>query len=130
MLGWEFAQISRIAWQGVETEGVVVEQRVRVGGNSRTANAPVVAFTDFEGKEHRIEARMGTFRGINRDRTTHATGQTVSVSYLPDDPQGAVIRGFRQHWIFLVGSLLCSCFSAMGFRIFRREQREMREMGW
>lgn len=130
LLLWEFADISRIVWQGVDAEGVVVEQRLRAGGASRTANAPVVAFTDLEGREHRVEARLGTYRGINPNRTTHATGQRVTVTYLPGRPQEAVIRGFAQHWVFLMWACISALFTAIGLWFVRRDRREMRDLGW
>ena len=130
LLLWEFAEISRIAWQGIDAEGVVVEQRLRVNGASSSANAPVVAFTDLEGREHRFEARLGTVRGINPNRTTHPTGQRVMVTYLADRPEEAVIRGFAQHWVFLAWACVSALFTAMGLWFVRRDRREMRELGW
>lgn len=130
MLAWEFTQISRVVWGGIEREGVVVGQSLRVAGTSDTANAPIVLFTDMDGNEHRFEARMAIRRTMDPVRTSHETGETVTISYLPGDPQGAVIHGFMQHWVFLAGAFFAAFMAAIGFMIFRREQREMREAGW
>ena len=69
-------------------------------------------------------------RQLTSRRTTHATGRQITVSYLPERPEDAVIRGFRQHWIFLVWALLAACLVPIGLWFVRREQREMRDAGW
>ena len=127
---FQFADISRIALLGVETEGTVVSQALRNSATTHTSNAPIVSFTDQEGREHTIEGRMGVGRRLSSARTTHATGRSVTVSYLPDQPQSAVIRGFRQHWIFLIWALVTASFVPVGLWFVTRERREMRESGW
>ena len=107
-LFFQFADISRIAWKGIETEGTVVGQSLRSSG-TRTAHAPIVSFTDRAGRQHRVEGRIGVARQLTSRRTTHATGRQITVSYLPERPEDAVIRGFRQHWLFLVWALLAAC---------------------
>ena len=127
---FQFADISRIALLGVETEGTVVSQALRNSDSTQISTAPVVSFNDGQGREHRFEGRMGIGRRLSGARTTHSTDRTVTVSYLPDQPQSAVIRGFRQHWIFLVWALVAACFVPVGLWFVRRERREMRESGW
>lgn len=88
----------RIVRTGIQTQGTVVEhcEKPRRGLETRTTSlAPVVQFFTTAGEPVKYYSQAYT------TPVSHQIGETVTIWYLPDDPQKATLNGFDA-WILPV----------------------------
>lgn len=90
--GLLFLRARRIERESVTAPGEVVALAESTSGEGRISYAPVVQFTTAAGRTIRFTDRLGTNPPSNK------VGDKVTVSYDPDDPEGARIAG---SWLFL-----------------------------
>lgn len=91
----------RLMNEGVTAPGVVTHLELRRStsgsGNSRSTSStyyPWFRFTDAKGQTHDVASSMGT------NPASHSVGEAVTVRYLPDHPQEAVIDSWVSLWLF------------------------------
>ncbi|WP_420151776.1 DUF3592 domain-containing protein [Spirosoma sp.] len=101
-MNWQSTQ--RIIKTGIETKGVVVDLRYGRDkkGRTTTAQAPVVEFTTSAGKSITYYSQTYT------TPAGFAVGETVTLWYLPDDPQESITLEGTEIWI------LPAVFGGMG----------------
>ncbi|GAB3499732.1 hypothetical protein GCM10027341_23620 [Spirosoma knui] len=118
-VGTIFLVVAYYTWQstqqimkaGVKTQGVVVDTRYNKSSSGRTTStqAPVVQFTTAAGKPVTYYSQTYT------SPPSFEIGETVTLWYLPNDPQTVTLEGLDGLIFPLVFGFLGGIFSLIGY---------------
>src|SRR5262245_19414133 len=105
---WLFVRRWRIAANGINAEGRVVAHEMRSSDDS-SFYLPVIVFTDRQGEDHRFTAVAGGAE------PKPPVGATVTVRYLPEHPNRAVIVSFLHMWAAPLAMLALGAGAFLGY---------------
>ena len=119
LLGTIFLIVAYYTWQstkriketGIKTQGLVVGTRYNEDSQGRTTSsqAPVVQFTTVTGKP------MTYYSTTYTSPPSFDVGETVTLWYLPDNPQEVILEGIDGWILPAVFGFLGLVFSLIGY---------------
>ncbi|RIV23781.1 DUF3592 domain-containing protein [Fibrisoma montanum] len=119
LIGTIFLIVAYVSWQssqriirtGIETKGVVIDNRYNIDRQGRTTSsmAPVVQFRTADGTPVTYYSQTYT------SPPSFDIGQTITLWYLPDNPQEPVLEGIDGLLLPLIFGIMGTIFSLIGY---------------
>jgi len=122
---WAWSSSQRYLNEGIETTGRVIDLEYRDSDDSSGTYAPVVEFTDREGTQRIYRSSSSS------NPPAYKRGEQVTLYYLPDEPERAMIDGFDDRYLLpAILGVFGLVFGGIGFGIIiyylRQRQRNAR----
>jgi hypothetical protein len=123
---WQIAETNWIAINGTKADGSIlaIERRFSHSTSRGPCYRPRFTFVDEGGTTRQSAHNLCSFESIYR------VGEKITVRYMTDNPQDAVIDGFYGRFAFILIFLFASPFVYFGARLFLTDKREHEEEGW
>ncbi|WP_284123698.1 DUF3592 domain-containing protein [Parerythrobacter aestuarii] len=97
---------------GVQTEGKVIDLEYRPSDDGGGTYAPVVEFHDRDGN------RQVYYSAASSNPPSHSRGDVVTIYYMPDTPERAMIDSFSDRWmVILITGIMTLAFGGIGYGI-------------
>ena len=109
---WAWSSSQNYINNGIQTTGTVIDLEYRDSDDSSGTYAPVVGFTDRDGQRRVYRSSSSS------NPPAYKRGEQVTLYYLPDEPERAMIDSFSDRYLMpAIISLFALIFGGIGFGI-------------